>query len=154
MLFKTEHVPMILSRQKTETRRLWKTSRAKVGSLHKCYSGGLPISPCPDCDGTGRPLEMPTASSPVANAWDVEGAHCTTCHGEGLLQPFATIRILDVRQELLEDISEAGAKAEGYTDRLNYLAAFYLINQRRLPVSVTEKMLVWVVKFELVEPQP
>jgi hypothetical protein len=35
MLFMPEHVGPILSGRKTETRRLWKKPRAKVGSKHK-----------------------------------------------------------------------------------------------------------------------
>lgn len=35
ILFKPEHVPLILNGTKTQTRRLWKTSRARVGSIHK-----------------------------------------------------------------------------------------------------------------------
>jgi hypothetical protein len=34
MLFKPEHIPMIRSGRKTQTRRTWKTPRAKVGSTH------------------------------------------------------------------------------------------------------------------------
>ena len=34
ILFKKEHVPLILSGRKTQTRRLWKRQRAKVGSIH------------------------------------------------------------------------------------------------------------------------
>jgi hypothetical protein len=35
MLFKPEHVGLILSGRKTQTRRVWKKARAKVGSVHK-----------------------------------------------------------------------------------------------------------------------
>lgn len=35
ILFKPEHVPMILSGRKIETRRDWKSWRARVGSVHK-----------------------------------------------------------------------------------------------------------------------
>lgn len=35
ILFKAEHIPMIHNGTKTETRRMWKNQRAKVGSLHK-----------------------------------------------------------------------------------------------------------------------
>ncbi len=37
ILFKPEHVPLILNRTKTQTRRLGKC-RWKVGSVHKCYT--------------------------------------------------------------------------------------------------------------------
>ncbi len=36
MLFKPEHVPMILSGKKTATRRNWKSPRVKVGNVYKC----------------------------------------------------------------------------------------------------------------------
>jgi len=35
LLFKPEHVDLILSGRKTQTRRVWKKSRAKVGVVHK-----------------------------------------------------------------------------------------------------------------------
>lgn len=38
LLFKPEHVPMILHGRKTQTRRLWKKPRVKVGALHLCYT--------------------------------------------------------------------------------------------------------------------
>ena len=34
ILFKPEHVDMILSGRKTQTRRIWKKPRAKVGAVH------------------------------------------------------------------------------------------------------------------------
>lgn len=34
LLFKPEHVDPILSGRKTQTRRIWKKPRAKVGSVH------------------------------------------------------------------------------------------------------------------------
>ena len=37
ILFKPEHVPMILEGRKTQTRRLWpKGKRANAGALHQC----------------------------------------------------------------------------------------------------------------------
>lgn len=35
ILFKPEHIEMIKTGRKTQTRRVWKAQRAKVGSLHK-----------------------------------------------------------------------------------------------------------------------
>jgi len=35
LLFKPEHVGLILSGRKTQTRRVWKKSRARVGAVHK-----------------------------------------------------------------------------------------------------------------------
>ncbi len=38
LLFKPEHVPLILSGRKTQTRRLWKKRRVVPGSVHPCYT--------------------------------------------------------------------------------------------------------------------
>ncbi|MBC7121362.1 MAG: ASCH domain protein [Methanosaeta sp. PtaU1.Bin060] len=35
MLFKPEHVDLILTGRKTQTRRIWRKPRAKAGSTHK-----------------------------------------------------------------------------------------------------------------------
>lgn len=35
MLFKPEHIKMILEKRKTQTRRLWKIPRVKVGGIYK-----------------------------------------------------------------------------------------------------------------------
>jgi len=39
ILFKQEHVPMILSGRKTQTRRRWQRPRAKVGSIRQAKTG-------------------------------------------------------------------------------------------------------------------
>lgn len=36
MLFKNEHIQMILDGKKTQTRRTWKVCKVKVGGLYKC----------------------------------------------------------------------------------------------------------------------
>ena len=38
ILFKQQHVEPILSGKKTQTRRLWKRPRVKVGAIHRCYT--------------------------------------------------------------------------------------------------------------------
>jgi len=65
--------------------------------------------------------------------------------GEGR---FARLRILRVWQEYAEDITEDDTRAEGYPSRLHFLTAFYLINRRRVPSNVNEKMPVYCVEFE------
>jgi len=45
LLFKPEHVQPILDGRKTQTRRLWKRARAKVGSVHQCYTRPAWVSP-------------------------------------------------------------------------------------------------------------
>ena len=62
---------------------------------------------------------------------------------------FARLRILRVWQEYVEDITEDDAMAEGYPSRLHFLTAFYLINRRRVPSNVNEKMLVYCIEFEV-----
>ena len=46
ILFKPEHVPLILNDIKTQTRRLWKKQRAKVGSTHQAKTTlyGVPFT--------------------------------------------------------------------------------------------------------------
>lgn len=58
--------------------------------------------------------------------------------------PFAYLRILDVRREVLGAITTADARAEGYTMTADYLAAFERING-----SAPLELPVWVVEFEL-----
>jgi hypothetical protein len=41
ILFKAEHVPMIRSGRKTQTRRTWDKCRVKVGSVHIAQTGGF-----------------------------------------------------------------------------------------------------------------
>jgi len=36
LLFKPEHVPLILGGKKAQTRRLWKTCRVRVGGRYQC----------------------------------------------------------------------------------------------------------------------
>ncbi len=135
LLFKAECVPMILSRKKTQTRRLWKKPRVKVGSIQKCYSGGLPISKCKVCEGYGY-----------------QTPKCRACNGTGLLQPFARVKILRVWQEYLTSISEDDAHAEGYESSKVYLDAFCHINHiesAKLAMLVYDPT-VYALEFKLV----
>ena len=43
LLFKPEHVEPIRTGRKTVTRRVWKRRRARVGSIHQCYTR-IPVS--------------------------------------------------------------------------------------------------------------
>lgn len=45
LLFKPEHVPMILEGRKTQTRRIWKRRRVVPGSVHKCYTRAPFVKP-------------------------------------------------------------------------------------------------------------
>jgi len=132
LLFKLVHVPMILAGTKTQTRRLWKTQRVKVGSVQKCYSGGLPISRCPSCGGdrgfTGIGAE------------DACSFGCRVCHGTGRLQPFASVRILRVWREEIRDMTPAEIAAEGYPGKGVHEFAQILIDVNRLKWSVAYVM--------------
>jgi hypothetical protein len=136
LLFKAEHVPMILDGRKTQTRRAWKRCRVRVGSVHKCYSGGMPFSSCPECCGAGW--------EPA----DVGIAPCCVCDGTGKLQPFASIRIKRVWLERLTEIPEADAITEGYPTVAKFHEAFIRING--LKEGHIFEGPVWAVEFEVV----
>lgn len=104
ILFKPEHVAPILEGRKTQTRRMWKRCRVKVGGVHQCL---------------------------------------TRLFGA----PFAIVRILAVRQEGLEAISDEDVRREGYETRGAYLLTFARINR-----LAEADPLVWVVDFALVDP--
>lgn len=107
ILFKPEHVEMILNGNKTQTRRLGK-KRWNVGAIHQCKT----------------------------KLYSYES--------------FACVRILEVRQEYLHDISEADIGAEGYGLKPgDYKEAWARINGGEwYDYSYTS---VWVVTFELVQ---
>ena len=127
ILFKPEHVPMILDGRKTETRRLAQAGRRArwvVGGYHHCY--------------TRPPFAL------------------------GGSKPFALVRITKTpRVEPLGEITEAGAVAEGYASRAEYLKAFWRINPKGVQKMTREALdrgvilgdgwalPVWVVTFEL-----
>lgn len=104
LLFKPEHVEPILTSRKTQTRRIWKKPRAKVGSVHLVKT------------------EM------LSKVY------------------FAKLKILDVKQERLGDITEADAQAEGGYTVDTFRQVWILINGSWKP-----DMMVYVVKFEKVE---
>lgn len=145
LLFRPEHVPMILSGRKWQTRRLWPTPRVKVGSIQKCYSGGMPFSKCKTCDGRRH-----------AGQWDHDHydgftTPCELCHGSGLLPPFAHIRILQVWQHTLSLITDEDIQAEGYFSWREYMEAFGRINHIKVPIEEYQYWKVWALAFKLVE---
>ena len=107
LLFKPEHVQPILDGRKTETRRIWKKQRAKVGSVHLAKTKMLSK------------------------------------------EYFAKIKILDVYQERLINITEEGARREGYPSRAAYLDAFRRINKLG-PIGLECRICPFVVKFEVI----
>jgi len=65
-------------------------------------------------------------------------------------ESFASVKVLEVRQEALGSISEADAHAEGYENVAAYLAAFARINNDKLKHSGFDAELpVYVVTFEV-----
>ena len=77
--------------------------------------------------------------------WNVGAVHQARTKMLDADSCFARVRILDVYQELLYDISNADARAEGYANDHAYIAAFLRINPNHVADPV-----VWVVKFDLV----
>lgn len=138
LLFRPEHISLILNGTKTQTRRLWDKPRAKVGSIQKCYSGGMPFSKCKPCKGLGY-WEEP------------DKTECPECNGTGFLQPFASILVKRVWRQYLCDITWEEARVEGYQTLIEYYEAFYRINTKKLPKTWWCKIYPYVVEFELVK---
>ena len=76
--------------------------------------------------------------------WNVGAVHQARTKMFG--KPFARLRILGVREDVLEAVSQEDAEREGYHCPSCYRAAFGRINDRMDPLTK-----VWVVDFELVE---
>jgi hypothetical protein len=104
MLFKPEHVDLILTGRKTQTRRIWKKPRAKAGAIHKAK---------------------------------------TVLFSK---EYFALIRITDVRNERLGDISLEDVRREGYETLEAFKEEWVRINGVWDPEPE-----VYVVSFESVK---
>lgn len=86
--------------------------------------------------------------------WNVGAVHQAKTRLFGV-EPFAHLRILEVRYEMLGFTSEADARAEGYATVSEFVGAFLRINgmdpaEAPLP-GLLKMMYVWVVRFELAE---
>ena len=103
LLFKPEHVDMILSGRKTQTRRNWKKRRAVVGSIHQAR---------------------------------------TKLFGK----PFAYLKILKVKQQYLDEISNEDCIKEGYNNFSEFRIIWMKINS-----SWDESQKVFVVEFVITE---
>ena len=87
----------------------------------------------------------------------VHGCYTRPPFAKGGSEPFCRVRVIDVRQERLLDISPADALAEGYYSPYTFVEAFYHINgmdtrafdESPMPdVAALGNPEVWVVKFE------
>lgn len=65
---------------------------------------------------------------------------------------FAKLHITARREERLGDITDQGARDEGYESRAAYLAAFAEINAKKLKKSTVplEDLMVKVIRFEVI----
>lgn len=77
--------------------------------------------------------------------WNIGSIHQCRLNFKAGAIPFAKVRILAVKQELLGDITEVDSIAEGYSSVVEYIDAFRQIYGKWNPDEV-----VWVVDFELV----
>jgi len=77
--------------------------------------------------------------------WNVDAIH--QCRTRLFGQPFAKVRILEVRREPLGALNNDDARAEGYESREAYREVW-----ERIYGSWDANQLVWVVRFELVSP--
>jgi hypothetical protein len=110
ILFRPEHVDLILKGQKTQTRRLGK-KRWNVGSVH------------------------------LAKTKMLSKEH------------FVKLKVLDVYQEVLGDISDEDSIAEGYPNWQEYLKEFRVINKIKNDDEWEQilRQIVWVVEFKAIE---
>lgn len=84
--------------------------------------------------------------------WNIGAIHqCYVGSPRTGREPFARVRITAVRQERLGDISHEDTLREGYQGIQKYMEAFGRINHLPWTVEVLQRP-VWVVDFELVEP--
>jgi hypothetical protein len=82
----------------------------------------------------------------VGKRYPVQRPHAPTADDPRSVETVAHIMVTAIRLQLLQDVSEADAKAEGYRTRARFLEAF---TQEYGQLKSGRQ--VWVVEFELVE---
>lgn len=172
MIFKPELIPLIVEGRKIQTRRLVKPNElsfiwdgADCKSAPPSYADEVVTRSMRRLVRTGDPdrtkwsigntyAVVPkrgysTVMTLGSKAW-VSGNHMDMqIHAELGWQPLR-IRILSIRREPLQAITEADAKAEGVADVAEYAALWDSINKRR-GTRFADNPAVWVLTFEVVK---
>ena len=78
--------------------------------------------------------------------WNVGSIYQCKCSWFG--KPFAKVEILSVQQEVLDNISENDARAEGFKNRHLFFLRFWAISKVS-DFSELRECKVWVIKFRL-----
>lgn len=120
MIFTPENVQKILAGEKTETRRIVKAGETLFGS--EVY--------------TGKHLQK----------WGVGNTYALQ-PGRGK-QAVGRIRIMGLRREALQAMTDADARAEGVADVAEFRALWDSINKRK-GHTWEDNPMVWVIRFEV-----
>jgi hypothetical protein len=132
MIFK--QIDEILSGRKTQTRRLWKDEAAWI--VGRADNGKLSYSQVVHPSGRTRYERDKTyAIVPKRGA-------------KGIGQ---RIRIVQIRREHVQDITEADAKAEGVNSVEEYKALWESINGKTKGARWSDNPAVWALTFEVVK---
>ena len=132
IMFKHDHVKLIVSCIKIETRRNWDSFPVDAGDV---VDAVVPERDCTFCWGT--------AEDPVR-----KGYVCGWCAGKPKLPAvvFARLKIVGVRQQCVSEFTDDDAKREGY-DRAEQLWDLLVETLGELDLSMS----MVVVRFELLE---
>lgn len=98
---------------------------------------------------SGRKTQTRRLGKKRWNAGSVHQCYTRPPFTRGGAEPFCRVRITEVRSEVLEDISEADARAEGYPDSEEFMEAFERINPSVYDPVSCSFLRVWVVTFEV-----
>lgn len=84
--------------------------------------------------------------------WKVGSVHRATTNRFDPDATFAHVLIQEVEEERIEDITEEGARREGFSDRACFLSTFYVLNHARLPSFGWQDEYCWRIRFKVVDP--